>query len=78
LRLKFRGESLADISKTYPDAEEGRLSVAIIHAARIVRDKNYAYLKKGLGAPVTACLGEKGIAILDPYDENNIIYGKPI
>ncbi|MBM3239169.1 Gfo/Idh/MocA family oxidoreductase [Candidatus Poribacteria bacterium] len=77
-RMKFMGESLADISKTYPDAEEGRLSVAIIHAARIIRDKNYAYLKQGLGAPATACLGEKGITILDPYEGNKVIYGKPV
>lgn len=77
-RMKFMGESTSDISKTYPDAEEGRLSVAIIHAARIVRDKNYAYLKHGLGAPVTACLSEKGITILDPYEENQVIYGKPV
>jgi len=77
-RMKFMGESLTDISKSYPDAEEGRLSVAIIHAARIVRDKNYAYLQQGLGAPVTACLGEKGITILDPYEGNKVIYGKPV
>jgi len=77
-RMKFMGESLADIAKTYPNAEEGRLSVAIIHAAKIVRDKNYAYLKQGLGAPVTACLGGKGITILDPYEGNKVIYEKAI
>jgi len=77
-RMKYMGDSLNDIAGTYPDADEGRLSVAIIHAARLVRDKNFDYFQQGLGAPVTACLGEKGISILDPYRENEVIYGKVV
>lgn len=78
LRIKFFGHSLAEIAKTYPDAEEGRLSVAIVHAARCVRDRNYAYLQRGMGAPVTASLGAHGITILDPYAGNETIYDQPI
>ena len=78
LRIKFMGATLADVAKTYPDAEEGRLSTAIIHAARLVRDKNYAYLQNKMGAPVTACLGATGITILDPYGQNASIYGQAI
>lgn len=78
LRIKYMGATLADVAKTYPDAEEGRLSTAIIHAAKQVRDKNYAYLQNKMGAPVTACLGEKGITILDPYGKNVTIYNQAI
>ena len=78
LRIKYMGATLADVAKTYPDAEEGRLSAAIIHAAKLVRDKNYAYLQRQMGAPVTACLGDKGITILDPYGENVTIYNQAI
>jgi len=78
VRMKYLGASLADVAGTYPNADEGRLSVAIIHAARLVRDKNFDYFQQGLGAPVTACLGEEGIIILDPYGENEVIYDKAL
>jgi len=77
-RLKYMGATLDELAGTYPNAEEGRLSAAIIHAARLVRDKNYAYLQNKMGAPVTACLGDKGITLLDPYGENVTVYSNPI
>jgi hypothetical protein len=40
--------------------------VAIVHAARMVRDLNFKYLSKGKGAPVTARFGSDGITIVDP------------
>jgi hypothetical protein len=36
-RMKFFGAGLDDVSGIYPTAEEARITVAIIHAARIVR-----------------------------------------
>ena len=60
------GESLSDVSDTYPTAEDGRITVAIVHAARIVRDLNFKYLNEGKGAPVTARFGDDGITIIDP------------
>ncbi|MCH8295618.1 Gfo/Idh/MocA family oxidoreductase [Candidatus Poribacteria bacterium] len=78
VRMKFADASLADIAGTYPDADEARLSVAILHAARIVRDRNYAYLQRGMGTPTTAKFGADGITILDPYNGNTQIYNQPI
>jgi hypothetical protein len=40
--------------------------VAIGHAARIVRDLNFKYLKAGRGAPVSARFGADGVTIIDP------------
>ncbi|HCK08917.1 MAG TPA: gfo/Idh/MocA family oxidoreductase [Candidatus Latescibacteria bacterium] len=84
-RVKFMGESLDDVAGIYPTAEDGRITVAIVHAARIVRDLNFAYLSSGKGAPVTARFGEDGITIIDPtraYEGPEAvfhkIYGKPL
>ena len=41
--------------------------MAIVHAARLVRDLNFKYLRQGKGAPVTARFGKDGITIVDPY-----------
>jgi hypothetical protein len=65
-RVKFGGESLDDVSDIYPSADDGRITVAIVHAARIVRDLNFKYLQEGKGAPVTARFGSDGITIIDP------------
>jgi predicted dehydrogenase len=46
-RMKFFGASCEDVSKIYPNAEEARITVAIVHAARIVRDLNFKYLQQG-------------------------------
>lgn len=78
VRMKFAGASLEEIAGTYPDADEGRLSVAILYAARIVRERNYAYLQRGMGTPVTAKFGAEGVTILDPYEGNTRIYDKPV
>ena len=84
-RVKFMGESLDDVAGIYPTAEDGRITVAIVHAARIVRDLNFEYLSSGKGAPVTARFGEDGITIVDPtraYEGPEAvfhkIYGKPL
>ena len=66
-RVKYFGASLKDLEGTYPTAEEGRITVAIVHAARIVRDRNFGYQQEGKFPAVTAGFGENGITIIDPY-----------
>lgn len=65
-RMKFLGESRAAVAEMYPTAEEARITTAIVHAARVVRDLNFKYLQSGQGAPVTARFGEEGITVVDP------------
>jgi predicted dehydrogenase len=65
-RVKFFGADLGDVASIYPTAEEARITVAIVHAARIVRDLNFKYLRAGKGATVTARFGRDGITIVDP------------
>ena len=65
-RVKFFGATRASLAELYPTAEEARITVAIVHAARIVRDLNFKYLRAGKGAPVTARFGRDGITIVDP------------
>jgi len=72
-RMKFLKESRAAVSENYPTAEEARIVVAIVHAARLVRDLNFKYLSEGKGAPVTARFGPDGITIVDP---NRVSEGK--
>jgi predicted dehydrogenase len=80
-RMKFfdaKRESLAEI---YPTAEDARITVAIVHAARIVRDLNFKYLKAGRGATVSARFGRDGITIVDPNRSGKVfeqIYDRPI
>lgn len=69
-RMKFLKESRAAVDEIYPTAEEGRITVAIVHAAAIVRDLNFKYLQEGKGAPVTARFGKDGITIIDPHRVN--------
>jgi hypothetical protein len=64
--VKFFGAGLDDVASIYPTAEEARITVAIVHAARIVRDLNFKYLRAGKGATVTARFGRDGITIVDP------------
>lgn len=66
-RIKFLGETLPQIKPSFPTPEEGRITVAIIHAARLVRDRNFAYQQQGKAPAVSASFGRDGIAILDPY-----------
>jgi predicted dehydrogenase len=82
-RMKFFGESRDAVADIYPTAEEARITVAIVHAAAIVRDLNFKYLQEGKGATVTARFDEEGITIVDPNRarEGKVfgsIYGKPI
>jgi hypothetical protein len=65
-RIKFHGESRESVAAFYPTAEESRITVALIHAAALVRDLNFKYLNEGKGAPVTARFGPDGIFIVDP------------
>jgi predicted dehydrogenase len=65
-RMKFFGASRESVAGIYPTAEEARITVAIVHAARLVRDLNFKYLQEGKGAGVTARFGEDGITIVDP------------
>ena len=82
-RMQFFGASRESLAEIYPTAEQARITVAIIHAARLVRDLNFKYLREGKGAAVTARFGEDGITILDPYTAADgqvfeTIYHKPI
>ncbi|MCL4216488.1 MAG: Gfo/Idh/MocA family oxidoreductase [Candidatus Hydrogenedentes bacterium] len=72
--MKFLGKSLTDIAGTYPDARQARLSTLIIHGAREVMKRNTQYLEEGKGAPVTACFGENGLIIYDPFQGPETIY----
>ena len=65
-RIKFLGESLEDVNGIFPTPEDGRITVAIVHAARLVRDLNFKYMQEGKGAPVTARFGDDGVTIIDP------------
>jgi predicted dehydrogenase len=70
-RMKFFGASRDDVAEIYPAAEEARITVAIVHAARIVCDLNFKYLQQGKGATVTARFGKDGITIVDPNRSGN-------
>ena len=65
-RMKLFGATRASLEGIYPNAEQARIVVAIIQAARKVRDLNFKYLQAGLGAPVSARFDSQGISILDP------------
>jgi predicted dehydrogenase len=81
-RARFFGASRSSLASYYPTAEEARITVAVVHAARIVRDLNYEYLRAGKGAAVTARFGEDGITIVDPNraggDIFQRIYDQPL
>jgi predicted dehydrogenase len=82
-RMKFFEASLADVSGIYPTAEDARIVVAIVHAARLVRDLNFKYMQEGRGAGVTARFGNDGITIVDPNRAESgrvfeQIYKKPL
>jgi predicted dehydrogenase len=65
-RVKFFGARPESLDGIYPTAEEARIVVAVVHAARLVRDLNFKYLQAGKGAPVTARFGPDGMTIVDP------------
>ena len=65
-QIKFQGNTRDGVASLYPTAEESRITVALVHAAALVRDLNYRYLHEGKGATVTARFGPDGIVIVDP------------
>ena len=75
---RCRGEPVSD-------AEEARITCAIVDAAAKVCDLNFKYLAEAKGAPVTARFGADGITLCDPNRANEgaakvfqRIYEKPI
>jgi len=54
------------IGESRRQAEEARITCAIVDAAARVRDLNFKYLSEGKGATVTARFGKDGITICDP------------
>ena len=84
-RIKFLGASREEVSPAFPTPESGRITVAIVHAARIVRDRNFEYQRQGKAPAVSAAFGPDGITIIDPYRASGgpeavfeRIYTKPI
>jgi predicted dehydrogenase len=82
-RAKYFGAGPEVLKGVYPDAEDARIIAAVVHAAKIVRDLNYKYLREGKGAPVTARFGQDGITIIDPCANtpgsiHQNIYTRPI
>jgi predicted dehydrogenase len=65
-RVKCFRTPLQDVAAIYPTADQARIVVAVIQAARLVRDLNFKYLQTGQGAPVSARFGLDGLTILDP------------
>lgn len=75
---KYLGKTRDDLAGSYPTAEEARLTALIVHAAREVAARNYAYMEAGKGAPVTAVFSEAGITVYDPYEGAAVIYDRPV
>jgi predicted dehydrogenase len=65
-RVELLRDNRDAVAHLYPTAEEARITTAILHAAALVRDLNFRYLKQGRGAPVSARFGPDGITIIDP------------
>jgi predicted dehydrogenase len=81
-RMKFFGAKRSELAALYPTADQARIVVGVLHAARLVRDLNFKYLQEAKGAPVTARFGADGITIVDPNQSRpekifNRIYEKP-
>ena len=82
-RMKYFGASRQSLAALYPTAEQARIVVAIVHAARIVRDRNFRYMQEGKGALVSARFGPDGITIADANQSGTgraleTIYRRPI
>lgn len=77
-QVQFLGASVESLRGTYPDADEARISVLIVHAAREVAARNHRYLEQGRGAPVTAVFNGEGITVFDPYAGAARIYDRPV
>jgi predicted dehydrogenase len=73
LGLATRDELLG----TYPDVESALPSVAILQAAAEVATRNEAYLRDGVGAPVTARFGQRGVELVDPIGGSSVLHEGP-
>lgn len=80
MRYKFCGHSLKDLEGAYVPPEDGRHTVAIVNAARAVRDRNFEHIKNGRPPCVTAGFGDDGITVIDPYHDPVFekIYDQPV
>ena len=79
-RVKFRGESSADLAGTYPDAASQRSVTMIIQAASVVAERNHACFLKNGATPVTASFTKETITIIEPHRKppQEVIYRKGI
>jgi len=68
--MKFRGMSREGVASLYPTAEDSRVTVAIVEAAKVVRDFNFESMEKGEGACASARFGRRGIEVFNPTAEN--------
>ncbi len=68
-RIQHLGATLADVDGTYPTAREGRHTVAIVHAAQIVRDRNWEHVQSGRPPCASAGFDDQGITLIDPYHD---------
>jgi len=66
-RIKFLGASLEEVKPIFPTPESARITVAIVDAARLVRDRNFMYTSQGKAPAVSASFDENGITLIDPY-----------
>jgi predicted dehydrogenase len=66
-RIKFSGDSLDAVKSFFPTPESARITTAIVHAARIVRDRNFEYSESGKAPAVSASFESDGIYVLDPH-----------
>lgn len=66
-RIKFSGDKLDDVKSFYPTPESARITTAIVHAARIVRDRNFENSNAGKAPAVSASFESDGIYVLDPH-----------
>lgn len=65
-RVKLDRATPEGVAPLHPNLDEARVTVAILHAARIVRDLNYGHMQSGRGATASARFSKEGIWILDP------------
>jgi predicted dehydrogenase len=66
-RIKFGGASLDEVKPFFPTPESARITTAIVHAARLVRDRNFEYSSQGKAPAVSASFESDGIYLLDPH-----------
>lgn len=75
-RVKFAGASLDSVKEYFPTPESARITTAIVHAARVVRDRNFEYSSAGKAPAVSASFESDGIYVLDPHKTGDAIREK--